>query len=359
MLMKILTRLFVVVFPVVFSFGFVNAAVKTTNVNGLAGLFRKHSASLKNGDQQSLELSSLELARFYENSGLTGQSVKYFKDALDLQEKAGNTSAASRSSISIAFALQEEKDYAGALKYASSAAAKAERRDSLVSAYILMADLNRNLGNYKRAESIILRKALPICRGNASARIKCFRSLGNTYRLQSRYSEAKWFFIQENMQAREVNNRKAIISSLIGLGKVKTAIKDYDLAIKDLKEAEQLARLSGSTTALADIQRAFAIVYEKMGNLSVSKKFSRMSASSKAQADYLAERRSENAEKIVQEARSLTVQQPVTAPPVKESVKRIQEPAFNYSPVFIAAISGLISLILFLYLKKIQPLRSL
>ena len=68
-----------------------------------------------------------------------------------------------------------------------------------------------------------------------------FDNLAIVYRSQKKYSQAKWFILQSNTISRIKNDVPNIISSLLILASVKTAIKDYSLAMRDLNEALSLS----------------------------------------------------------------------------------------------------------------------
>lgn len=276
----------------------------------LTELLKRHYSNLREGNFQMQSQTYSQIAAFYERNGIRKESVRLYKAALFLQDQIKDTEHAAGSSIHLAYILKEDADYSAALRYAASAArlySKAGIKDSSASAYVLMADINRAFGNYRQAESLVLKRALPLYRGagNATGRIKCFRSLGHTYREQKRFSEAKWFFIQENMQARKLNNSKGIISSLLYLGKVKVAIKDYDLALNDFKEAERLARNTGNISALADIRSAFASVHSKLGNAETSARFASLASGNRRQMLALEKNRRDEALLLFKESQNL------------------------------------------------------
>jgi hypothetical protein len=68
-----------------------------------------------------------------------------------------------------------------------------------------------------------------------------FDDLARVYHAQHKYSQAKWFILQSNSLARIKNNNPAVINSLLELASIKTDIKDYKLAMRDLNEALQIA----------------------------------------------------------------------------------------------------------------------
>ncbi|TQM52661.1 soluble NSF attachment protein (SNAP)-like [Arcticibacter tournemirensis] len=308
------TRIFIGLFIALSIIGtgytYAEGPVSGSAVSVLTELLKRHSSNLKTNNSPGQAQTYSQIAAFYERNGIWRESVRLYKEALSIQDQLKDIKHAAGSSIHLAYILKKNDDYSAALKHAASAArlySKAGIKDSSASAYVLMADINRALGNYRQAESLILKRALPLYRGagNATGRIKCFRSLGHTYREQKRFSEAKWFFIQENMQARKLNNSKGIISSLLYLGKVKVAITDYDLALKDFKEAERLARNTGNISALADIRSAFASVHSKLGNAETSARFASLASGNRYQMLALEKNRRDEALLLFKESQNL------------------------------------------------------
>lgn len=122
---------------------------------------------------------------------------------------------------------------------------------------------------YKEAESLILKKALPLNYyklKDQAGTIACYDQLADVYSKQRKFSEAKWFYIQSNMLARKVNNPKGIVTSLVGLAHVKLAIGDYQLAFSDLKEAEKLSLKHNFNYNLIEIKSTLSELYTKTGN---------------------------------------------------------------------------------------------
>ncbi len=134
--------------------------------------------------------------------------------------------------------------------------------------YVQIAQIKNSQKNYVQAESLILKYALPLFRSasNDFGRISCFDVLGRSYVGQKKYSPAKWFFIQANTQSRNLKDTIGIITSLVELGKVKIAIQDYDLAIRDFKEAEFLSRKKNTLSLMAEVKKAYSILYKQTGN---------------------------------------------------------------------------------------------
>lgn len=127
-------------------------------------------------------------------------------------------------------------------------------KENAAKCYIELAMVERIGKNFKSAEYLIMKKGLPMC--NPVDNIRCYDVLAHTYQDLSRYSEAKWFYLQVNTLARWRNDTVSIITSLTNLGRVKTSIKDYKLAVKDFKEAQMLAKNAKLKKYLPEINAA-------------------------------------------------------------------------------------------------------
>lgn len=93
-----------------------------------------------------------------------------------------------------------------------------------------------------------------------------FDHLALTYHLQKKYVQAKWFYIQSNSISRDKRDTLNIIHSLMNLASVKTDIKDYSMAYRDLKEAMQLSRLTPKANIQIETLNGLANFYTKKGD---------------------------------------------------------------------------------------------
>ncbi|GAA4333286.1 hypothetical protein GCM10023149_39960 [Mucilaginibacter gynuensis] len=91
-----------------------------------------------------------------------------------------------------------------------------------------------------------------------------FDNLAKIYHTQKKYSQAKWFILQSNTLSRMKNDTANIITSLIKLAAIKTDIKDYTLAMRDLNEALELSTHTGVAPKQAVVQKSYARLYTKM-----------------------------------------------------------------------------------------------
>ena len=93
-----------------------------------------------------------------------------------------------------------------------------------------------------------------------------FDHLSLVYRLQKKHIQAKWFAIQANSMARDMQDTLNIIQTLLNLSAIKTHIKDYDLAKRDLNEALKLAKQQPKVDLQIDVQRGIALFYTAEGD---------------------------------------------------------------------------------------------
>ncbi|MEO6149033.1 MAG: hypothetical protein ABIN95_01860 [Mucilaginibacter sp.] len=96
----------------------------------------------------------------------------------------------------------------------------------------------------------------------------CFDNLAHVYHDQKKYSQAKWYILQSNNLSRLKNDVPNIITSLLKLAAIKTDIKDYSLAMRDLNEALALSNAQKSATTEAVVQKNYAKLYTKMNKKS-------------------------------------------------------------------------------------------
>jgi len=95
-----------------------------------------------------------------------------------------------------------------------------------------------------------------------------FDILAKVYRSEKKYVQAKWFILQSNTLSRVKNDIPNIITSLLVLAGIKTDIKDYNLAMRDLNEAMKLADSSREPKTAAMVQLGYVMLYNNMKNYS-------------------------------------------------------------------------------------------
>ncbi len=116
-----------------------------------------------------------------------------------------------------------------------------------------------SLGKSKEAELLILNRIL-LMKHSKNQEQQCYYILGKIYLKTKQYTQAKWFFIQASELARKLNRTEKTVQSLLFLAKTKNAIKDYELAAKDLFLVKKLLLNSKSGYKL-DLFLENAITY--------------------------------------------------------------------------------------------------
>jgi tetratricopeptide (TPR) repeat protein len=92
------------------------------------------------------------------------------------------------------------------------------------------------------------------------------------YHTQHKYIQAKWFIIQSNSISRAINDNPNIIASLLEMASIKTDIKDYKLAVRDLNEALVISSKNHMSKQEADVQLHYAIFYNVIRNTEKAEK---------------------------------------------------------------------------------------
>lgn len=227
-------------------------------------------ASEKAGDQL-LQVKLLNLLGTYcFKYNVIDEGEKYFEQAFFKRLSEPDFMGYGTISLQLAEINILKKDFEKALNhnfYALGVYEKAGQRDSMAYAYFQQSKIHALMGDKVEAELILLKRALPLFSysENISGRMFCFRELGNIYLQQKRFSEAKWFFIQQNILARSLNNKTELFNSLVNLGNTKIAIKDYNLAVKDLREAKSILNQK-NLPENSKLEEAYSRLYKKQGN---------------------------------------------------------------------------------------------
>lgn len=213
------------------------------------------------------------------NHAVKGDMVKaisFLQEALKINILLNDRAAIARNYISLARICRYQGNFDEAVRYNGyivEMALLTRNNANLAEAYMNLANLWSAQKKYKEAELMIMKKALPLYYYKLQDKIgtmKCYDQLAEIYDQQKRYSEAKWFNIQSNMVARKINNPAGIVNSLINLAHVKMSIGDYQLALRDFREAEQLSVSNKYSHKLVEIKNDLSLVYAKLGNKSAA-----------------------------------------------------------------------------------------
>ncbi|MXV49597.1 hypothetical protein GS399_01320 [Pedobacter sp. HMF7647] len=238
--------------------------------DAFAELLKAESLYRKIGNQIGLASVNESYADFYAANKMSDDALRYYEKGLLLLTSTESDSLAGELAFKIARLNYRKNDTDEAIKYFAYSISRFEKaaiKNGQAKNYVQIASIRRQQKKYIDAESIILKDALPKFRNGEdnTGRIGCFNVLAGTYQDQKRYSEAKWFYLQGNELARTIGDTSMIITSLTKLAQVKISINDYDLALRDLKEAQQLAEKTKSVRLLSDVKLAMSQLYAKMG----------------------------------------------------------------------------------------------
>lgn len=208
---------------------------------------------------------------YYGKKGESAKAIQYFMEALKLRERLRDKPGMIKISENLSALYKIEGNYAGAIQqneYNIQLNLSLNRIPQAAETYLEMADNKVSQNKYSESEYCILKKALPMFTrtGNKAGRLKCFQSLANLYYVQKRLSEAKWFYVQAQSLALKLDNKEAVISSLISLAEVKSALGEHEMALDDYREAELLAVRNNFPVKLIEIKADLGEIYSRMGN---------------------------------------------------------------------------------------------
>lgn len=208
---------------------------------------------------------------YYGRYGQREKAIDNFNEALRLREILKDNPGIAKISQNLMAIYKTDQQYDQAIKYAGqfiTASLSQNKTAAAAQAYLDIAWIKFQQKKFKESENLILRKAFPLFRrtGNKWGRMSCFQNLAELYFYQKRYSEAKWFFIQSQIMAAKLADNQAMITSLTGLGKVKNALGEHADALKDYKQAEQLALRNNYLVKLVEINADLGDMYSQLGD---------------------------------------------------------------------------------------------
>lgn len=229
-------------------------------------------SSRRLGDRKKESDALKAYGSFYALNGDLDKSISFYREALFIKEELKDKSEIMKTNYRLAAISKYKGQYDEAINFYESTIKTAISISStaiIPQSYLEIALIKAIQVKNGEAENLVLKKALPLFtrQGNREGRVNSFQALAAIYHQQNRYSEAKWFYIQANTLARKINDKNNIISSLINLGRIKYALGQYPLALKDYKEAELLASKNKNIVKLMEVKSSLGDLYYKMGNL--------------------------------------------------------------------------------------------
>lgn len=232
-------------------------------------LERAIALNQKHKNLNGLTTATYALAMAYYRSGDVATSLKKYSDLYTVQTKAGEAVLAGNTASKIADVYLKSKKYKEAFNYADVAKKEYEKvckRDSLGAIYYKIADIKLRENKTRLAEFYIIYKALPFYSSadNFKGRVASFNFLANMYMNQKKYSQAKWFYLQANTQSRSIKDTAATIASLHRLGVLKALTGNYQLARRDLREAESMAKDTGMSGLTEKFRARYPSILKKI-----------------------------------------------------------------------------------------------
>lgn len=304
----------------------------------------------KAGNSDKREAAIARMAAFYKVNNALADAEKYYTLLLQVQESQQKFAEATKTANTLAGVLMKRQEVRKASGYLNTIIENKydvpNGKSTLADAYVKLAEIRRVQKKYKQAETLILKKALGLYRSadNQVGRVNCFDVLGHIYLEQKRHSEAKWFFIQANTLARNLNDEKGVVTSLVNLSRVKVAINDYSLAARDLKEANSIAARLNNLSLLADVKNGYANYYSKTGNKLAARSSKRGSVKLSDSVDHMMASQTESAHTA-----QVIPNEPVAPVAVPEQKPLIQK---NYTLEIATAIFSVLLLGAFLLRRK-------
>jgi tetratricopeptide (TPR) repeat protein len=230
--MKILTTLFAFLLLIA-----VNAAVAQSDADNAGGIGTPSTGS-----------ASLGIVRYVETP-----------PAIIIPTKTSRELLAEDDSIRMVISMQMKNDSSKAAQYAQTALEYMH--------YDTVSNKKERLNYENQAISYTLKALHYYSRANDSIGLRTsFDNLAKVYRSQKKYPQAKWFVLQSNTLSRVKNDVPNVITSLLALAAIKSEIKDYDLALRDLNEAMKLADSSHAPKTAATVQFGYVMLYNNMKN---------------------------------------------------------------------------------------------
>ncbi len=225
----------------------------------------------RGNDLKSLSLILNTYAVYYGKKGESAKAIQYFTEALKLRERLNDKPGVIKISENLAALYKVEGSYDKAIQqneYIIQLSLSLNKIPQAADMYLAMAENKLLQNKYNESEYCVLKKALPMFtrRGDKAGRLKSFQSIAQIYYLQKRFSEAKWFYIQAQILALKLDNKEALISSLIHLAEVKNALGEHEMALDDYRQAETLAVKNNFPVKLIEIKGYQGEIYSQMGN---------------------------------------------------------------------------------------------
>lgn len=136
------------------------------------------------------------------------------------------------------------------------------------SALLRLSNIHLVMEHYTEAEQVVLNVALKNYSriGNRKGQMDSYNQLGKIYFAANKLTQSLWFYTQQGMLARQLNNNPSYIDSMLGIALVKVKKKEYKLASKDIIKAELFARSVKVNQFNAQIKNTKILISEKVNS---------------------------------------------------------------------------------------------
>lgn len=135
-------------------------------------------------------------------------------------------------------------------------------------ALLKLSSMHLLLNHYVEAEQVVLNVALKNYSriGSRNGQMDSYNQLGKVYFAANKLTESLWFYTQQGILAKQLNNNPAYLDSMLGIILVKIKKKEYGLALKDVNKAELFARSRKVRQFDTQIKNSRNVIKEKVNN---------------------------------------------------------------------------------------------
>jgi len=133
-------------------------------------------------------------------------------------------------------------------------------------ALLKLGNVHLLMNHYTEAEQVILNVALKNYSkiGSKSGQMESYYQLGRIYFAANKLTQSLWFYTQQGILAKQLNNNNAYVESVIGIAQVKIKKKEYNLALRDLNRAELLLKKANNAQLKGRIKETRALIPSKL-----------------------------------------------------------------------------------------------
>ncbi|WP_316842949.1 hypothetical protein [Pedobacter gandavensis] len=133
-------------------------------------------------------------------------------------------------------------------------------------ALLKLGNVHLLMNHYTEAEQVILNVALKNYSkiGSKVGQMESYYQLGRIYFAANKLTQSLWFYTQQGILAKQLNNNSAYVESVIGIAQVKIKKKEYNLALRDLNRAELLLKSANNVQLKSRIKETKALIPSKL-----------------------------------------------------------------------------------------------